>query len=58
MLHTARSAELWANKHHKALNKGLGVCSLEPTKPMTEAEKAERYRTGRFAEMTEAQAGL
>lgn len=34
------------------------VRSLEPTRPLTEAEKVERYRTGRFAEMPEVQAGL
>lgn len=37
---------------------GFDVKSLRPTRPLTEAEKAERYRTGRFAEMTDAQAGL
>lgn len=37
---------------------GLDVKSLKPTLPLTEAEKVERYRTGRFAEMSDAQAGL
>lgn len=34
------------------------VRSLEPTPLMTEAEKAARYKAGRFAEMTDRQAGL
>jgi hypothetical protein len=38
--------------------KGKDVRSLEPTDPIGEAEKAELYRTGRFAEMTEGQTGL
>ncbi|MFT4207191.1 MAG: hypothetical protein QM625_08925 [Ralstonia sp.] len=39
-------------------SKGIDVRLLEPTKPMTDAERAERYRSGRFAEMTDTQAGL
>lgn len=38
--------------------KGVDVYSLRPTPRLTEAEKIERYRAGRFAEMTESQAGL
>lgn len=39
-------------------SKGIDVRLLEPTKPMTDAERAERYRSGRFAEVTDTQAGL
>ena len=42
----------------RARSNGFDLKSLEPTRPLTEAERAERYRTGRFAEMTDAQAGL
>jgi hypothetical protein len=38
--------------------RGVDVRSLEPTPPMTEDEKAARYKAGRIAEMTEHQAGL
>lgn len=37
---------------------GFAVEPLKPSLPLTETEKAERYRTGRFAEMTDTQAGL
>lgn len=40
------------------MRSGTDVRSLEPTEPMTEAEKAARYRSGHFAEMTDTQAGL
>lgn len=39
-------------------NKGFDVRSLEPTPRMTESEKVERYANGRFAAMTDSQAGL
>jgi hypothetical protein len=42
----------------RARSNGFDVKSLEPTMPLTDAERAERYRTGRFAEMTDSQAGL
>ena len=38
--------------------RGVDVSSLTPTPPMTEDEKAARYKSGRIAEMTEHQAGL
>ena len=38
--------------------RGFDVRSLTPTPPMTEDEKAARYKAGRIAEMTEHQAGL
>lgn len=38
--------------------RGVDVRSLTPTPPMTEDEKAARYKAGRIAEMTEHQAGL
>lgn len=54
--HPARPVEQIRQTSRQA--KGLDVRSLVPTQPMTEEKKAERYRSGRFAEMTDAQAGL
>lgn len=58
-LRPSKSAPLkaWAMKVRER-SRGVDVRSLKPTRPLTEAEKAERYRTGRVAEMTEVQAGL
>lgn len=58
VLHPVRYSELEAKRRLAVGNRGIDVRSLEPTKPMTEAERAERYRSGHFAEMTDVQAGL
>ncbi len=57
-LHLGRRAEVRAAVLARKRQIGADVRTLEPTPRMTEAEKEERYRTGRFAEMTEKQAGL
>jgi hypothetical protein len=45
-------------KHLSSKTAGVDVRSLAPTAPMSEAEKLDRIRAGRVAEMTEFQAGL
>ena len=42
----------------KRVDAGIDVLALQPTARMNEAAVAERYKTGRVAEMTERQAGL
>lgn len=42
----------------RARSRGVDVRSLKPTPPLTDDEKAARYRAGRVAEMSDAQAGL